>query len=68
MKKEMLLKTAIRILLEHAGRDLMGQGCGIRTAPTEQERAKAIEAAKRAFTYVYGWIPSKNDLANYGFY
>lgn len=49
----MQFPEAVRILILAAERDLIGQGCGIRTLPEGKERKKLIDAIEICHNKVY---------------
>lgn len=65
-EKTLTVKQALHILLTHVGRDMTGAGRGIRMAPTDKQRMKAIAASRRMYWHVYREDPRYAGLENYG--
>lgn len=62
----MTRREALVILLEAAGRDNTGAGCGFRSN-SEDQRDRVSQAAARLWMEAFGFPPDENALRNYGF-
>lgn len=62
----MTKREALRILIDHAVRDVAGTGCGIRAPLTNEEQRRVVEAMSVIWPQVYGYPLGDNDLFNRG--
>lgn len=62
----MTKRKALQILIEHASRDCVGTGCGIRTNPTEEQIILITQAVCKVYKDAFDREVDNNDLFNLG--
>lgn len=62
----MTRRQSIKILIRYAARGFVGDGCGIRSSLTEQERAELDAAIEIAWSDAYGFPLDDSARFNLG--
>jgi hypothetical protein len=62
----MTKRKALQVLIEHAARDCVGAGVGIRSNPKEEQILLVAQAVCKVHKEAYGVDADKNDLFNLG--
>jgi len=66
-EKSMPLYQALQILVEHTKNDCIGQGCGIRSIPSYDEKEKIAKAFKRVWRLAFSYNINMEQARNHTF-